>query len=174
LNAQTDCIANLLEEGVNPGEMQLHLSEFKNCGHFDVYGTFVPTKELLNAIQFDENNLSCLRVKDTQEYYYVNKSGKSHVVKFFDNGCDYFSEGIARGKKGKYIFFFDMHLRVKLRIEAFHATPFEDGKSQVCPAGELRKNEGDEHTEVVCKDDWYVIDKTGKRLQIKSTIKLLD
>jgi hypothetical protein len=85
-------------------------------------------------------------------------------VAFFDNGPDYFSEGLARSiaKNGK-VGFIDETLTTVIREEYDFATPYRKGLALACNgcrADDLRN----EHSTVV-GGDWLVLNKFGKVLK---------
>ncbi len=84
-------------------------------------------------------------------------------VAYFDNGPDFFSEGLARSisKNGKVGFINDRLVTV-IREEFDFATPFKNGKSAAC-TGCVSESVG-EHS-VVKDGQWRLIDKRGKLLK---------
>lgn len=85
-------------------------------------------------------------------------------VAFFDNGPDYFSEGLARSisKSGK-VGFLDESLVTVIREEYDFATPYRRGLALACN-GCRTEDLQSEHLSVV-GGDWLVLNKFGKVLK---------
>ncbi|MGE8289916.1 MAG: WG repeat-containing protein, partial [Stenotrophomonas sp.] len=56
-------------------------------------GTLVISAAALAALQFDENGLAALQAG--HQYYYVRRDGRRLPVITYDNGPDYFQEGLT-------------------------------------------------------------------------------
>ncbi len=104
---------------------------------------------------------------------YVLKLSSGIVIRqvvFFDNGPDYFEEGLARfiARNGK-LGFLDEKLKTVLAATYDYATPFSGGISIVCHSIKSdpclhHQNPGDEYA-TVKGGKWSVIDKKGKVLK---------
>lgn len=53
-------------------------------------------RDHLDNLRYDSNGLSCVLFPDGDAFY-ISETGRSHRVYFFDNGCDYFRQGLTRG-----------------------------------------------------------------------------
>jgi len=141
-------------------------SEFSSqgkCGKFIDEDTIVIYPEHLKNIDFDDANFTTLYARDGKDgekcVFYISKSGKAVRTFFFDNGADYFEEGLARTiSKGKFGFIND-NLEVVIKPQFDFAHPFRDGKARVCN-GCIKKQEG-EHS-IMVGGKWGVIDHSGK------------
>ena len=91
---------------------------------------------------------------------YVNAAGVVVPVLRFDNGPDYFVEGLARTVQNGKVGFVDESLRVVIAPAWDFAFPFENGAALVCE-GCTRRRVGDEHEEVV-GGRWGRIDARGR------------
>jgi hypothetical protein len=72
-------------------------------------------------------------VLDKQGWAYINKKGKIIIRPFvFDNGPDYFREGLARYELNGKMGFFDKRGRVVIRPQFEFAYWFQEGLSAIC------------------------------------------
>ena len=94
------------------------------------------------------------------DLYYVNRRGKMASVLPFDNGADYFREGLARTRKNGKIGFFNSELDVIIAPTWDFAFPFESGVAVVCE-GCVPRRLFDEHVALE-GGKWGYIDKRGK------------
>ncbi len=92
--------------------------------------------------------------------HYLNTAGVAVPVLPFDNGADYFSEGLARTPQGGKLGFIDESLRVVIPPSWDFAFPFENGTAVVCEGCALQPV-GDGHEEVV-GGSWGIIDTRGE------------
>jgi hypothetical protein len=118
-----------------------------------------------DVLRLSPAQLRALRFKDglaevlvDGRAYYVSRSGKSARVHLFENGADYFSEGLARTiSRGKYGFI-DRRLTVVIEPAYDFAFPFKGNRAVVCvecapvTEGEYRAIRGGR---------WGMIDRTG-------------
>jgi hypothetical protein len=80
----------------------------------------------------------------------------------FDNGPDYFVEGLTRVKRNGKMGFANQYGQVVIPCQYDFAKPFENGRAEVTfeaetvPDGEYTRVESEE---------WFFIDKMGKRLE---------
>ncbi|MDO8805882.1 MAG: WG repeat-containing protein [Elusimicrobiota bacterium] len=79
----------------------------------------------------------------------------------FDNGPDYFSEGLARFTADGRVGFYDSKCRVVVPAIYDFALPFEDGASEVCMG--CKAVSAGEH-KAVSGGKWWAIDANGKTL----------
>jgi hypothetical protein len=91
--------------------------------------------------------------------YFVNRSGKTAPAFPFDNGPDYFVEGLARTVKDGKVGFVDADLNVVIAPVWDFASPFEHGVAAVC-TGCVQVAEGEHHRYRGGK--WGSIDRRGK------------
>jgi len=119
------------------------LTPFKNCGKIDANGVFVLKKEHLDNISFNKDNLSCVYTPGPRVFY-VRPDGKTFEAHYFDNGCDYFNEGLARGIANGKMVFFNRKLEIKIDTPYDTIFPFADGYAVVC--NDCNKVKIGEHT----------------------------
>ena len=91
--------------------------------------------------------------------HYLNAAGVAVPVLPFDNGADYFVEGLARTVQDGKIGFIDEDLRVVIPPRWTFAFPFEKGAAVVCDGCTFHPV-GDGHREVV-GGRWGIIDTEG-------------
>lgn len=94
--------------------------------------------------------------------HYLNASGVAVPVLPFDNGADYFVEGLARTLQGGKVGFINEKLSVVIPPQWDFAFPFENGTAVVCDSCTFRPV-GDGHREVV-GGRWGLIDARGQTL----------
>ena len=113
-------------------ETKLYSFEEDNkWGYKDASGQIVIKPQFKMANEFLPEGIGA--VVDGQGWAYINKRGIVVVRPFlFDNGPDYFREGLARFQfKGK-MGFFDRRGKVVIRPNVDFAYPFQEGLSAVC------------------------------------------
>ena len=146
-----------------------HSSEFSTqgvCGKFIDEDTIDIDPKHLKNMDFGEGNSTVLYANASSEgkrnVFYVSKSGKVVHTYFFDNGADYFHDGLARViKKGK-IGFINTKLEVVIEPKYDYARFFENGKAKVCNG--CREKKDREHSMMV-GGKWGLIDTTGKLIE---------
>ncbi|WP_255991069.1 WG repeat-containing protein [Chitinolyticbacter albus] len=84
----------------------------------------------LQRMVFDQDDLATLRVAG--QHYYVRRDGKTLAVITFDNGADYYSEGLVRGQHDGKIGFYDRRFNPVIPPRYDWAWPFEDGVAKAC------------------------------------------
>ncbi len=114
-----------------------------DCGEIEG-GTITLTDAIFEDIQFDQQSLTCV-IFPNQELFYINRNRKSQRVLFFDNGCDYFKQGFARGLENQRLVFIDQELNIKLRPKFEYLVPFDYGHAVVCN-GPFTEEQHGEHT----------------------------
>jgi hypothetical protein len=107
------------------------LTYFKDCAYEDENGGIVIRDNHIKNILFDNDNLASIYFNDT-DIVYVNTSGKTAKVLYFDNGADYFQEGLARTIKDGKIGFINKNLDVVILPNFDFAFPFSNGVATVC------------------------------------------
>lgn len=70
--------------------------------------------------------------------YFVNGSGRTAPAFLFDNGADYFVEGLARTSKSGKVGFVDASLNEVVPPVWDFARPFKGGRSLVCQGCTVR------------------------------------
>jgi hypothetical protein len=134
---------------------QPELSAQGTCGEFAGQDEFRMYPEYLSKVFF-KNGLAEILVDD--KAFYIAESDKGVRVYLFDNGADYFSEGVARAISGGKVGYVDIHLTMVIKPEFDFAFPLANGRAIVC-MGCDPVAEAEHHTVIGGK--WGVIDKSG-------------
>jgi hypothetical protein len=115
---------------------------------------------VLKGIAFDKNGLAGGTI-ERDGCFWVNRKGIVRRTHCFDNGPDYFVEGVARyiGDDEKFGFM-DEKLQISIPAQFTFAFPFKNGRASVCN-GCIKQNVG-EHSSY-SGGEWFVIDKRGRR-----------
>lgn len=116
--------------------------------------------KVIPQLSFNIDGLSFIR--STNGFFYVNRHGIMRSTLTFDNGPDYFSEGLARTHIDGKIGYFDKSLKIKIQAHYDFGFPFTEGQAIVCN-GCVERTEG-EHTMRV-GGLWGSINKKGKVVQ---------
>jgi len=119
-------------------------------------GDALITKMVASKASYNENGLSFLVSKEGM--FYFNRSGMARRALTYDNGPDYFSEGLARTINDKKIGYFNEKLKIKIKPEYDFGFPFKNGKAIVCN-GCVRQKIA-EHSTIV-DGKWGIIDAIG-------------
>jgi hypothetical protein len=83
---------------------------------------------------------------------------------FFDNGPDYFHEGLVRAERNGKMGFADKYGQIVIPCEYDFVGWFEDGKAKVTYDAREIKDKYDDHTRIE-SDEWFYIDKNGNRIK---------
>ena len=115
------------------------------------------SKDILENSHYSENKLSYL-MSDIGVFYFT-KNAKTRRVLGFDNGADYFKDGLARTvSKNKKIGYFDTNLDIIIKPKYDFAFPFENKKAIVCNG--CKKHREGEHSTMI-GGIWGAIDTNG-------------
>ena len=113
--------------------------------------------KVITMAKYDRDGLAYLY--SSAGIFCFNKRGLAIRVLSFDNGPDYFEEGLARTQQNGKIGFFNKKLSILIKPQYDFAFPFNKGVSIVCN-GCIKKKTG-EHTEIV-GGEWGAINKRGE------------
>ena len=111
---------------------------------------------ILKQARFDENHLSFFF--DKQRVFYFDKRGFYRETVAFDNGPDYFEEGLARTIENNKIGYMNKKLQVVIPAQFDFGFPFNKDAASVCfgcktiPKGE--------HS-FVAGGSWFAVNKSG-------------
>ena len=110
------------------------------------------------AMDFSEKGIAA--VADSSGWAYINTRGNILVRPYiYDNGPDYFSEGLARFIEKRKIGFIDEYGKIIIKAQWDFAYPFKNGKAAVCNGCNILTD--NEHKKI-SGGEWGYIDKTGK------------
>lgn len=111
---------------------------------------------VLSKSYYDEQGLSY--VISRVGVFYVNRHGLARRTLRYDNGPDYFSNGLARTEHNNKIGYFDKNLTLVIKPQYDFGFPFKEGRAVVCIG--CKKQKTGEHS-VVVDGKWGVIDVKG-------------
>jgi hypothetical protein len=137
--------------------------EVPNCVFTRPDRTRFVSAQYLRSLSFDSGGLATVRVDDG--WMYVDRYGKALItgVPTFDNGPDYFNDGLVRFvKDGKYGFA-NRTGRVVIQPIYDGAMPFEKGKAKVCKGCFIR-TAGD--YQFFSGGQWFLLDTRGGSTRI--------
>lgn len=127
-------------------------------GYQNLEGTVVIPARYLMALEFTPGGIAAVATK--KGWAYIDTAGKAVIEPFvYDNGPDYFQEGLARFVvKGKFGFFNTQGGKV-IPPQFDFAEPFAEGRAAVCKG--CKKEMQGEHA-VWGGGRWGYIDTSGK------------
>ncbi|MEA2237291.1 MAG: hypothetical protein QOC81_2015 [Thermoanaerobaculia bacterium] len=142
-------------------EFSLH----RRCATVQPDGSILILPEHLRALDFHSDGLATLALKPGG-WFYVRPNGKSLEVLTYDNGPDYFVEGVVRGRRNGKIAFFDRSFRMVLPPKYAFAWPFENGLAAVCSGckEEPPSASDPEHHAALAGGLWGYIDHRGNEV----------
>jgi hypothetical protein len=123
-------------------------------------GDALISKKVADTAYYDENDLGHLYT--SVGVFYFTKSGLVRRALYFDNGPDYFVNGLARTEWNGKIGFFNKELSIVIEPEYDFAFPFEKGISIVCMGCTMKKT--GEYTKMV-GGKWGAINLNGEIVQ---------
>jgi len=140
-------------------DIQLYLFEDDGLyGYMDQHNHIVIDAQYLAAMEFTENGIAA--VADSAGWAYIDVLGNILIRPYiYDNGPDYFSEGLARFVENGKFGFFDKFGVPVIDAQWDFAYPFHNGKAAVCNGCKIILD--NEHSGIT-GGKWGYIDKTGK------------
>lgn len=142
----------------SPNNPHPELSPQGKCGQLiNRRDTLQLDKNHFNNLYFAPNGLASIWYDGA--IFYVSKKGKVARTHFYDNGADYFVEGVARTISNNKFGYIDEQLNIVIKPEYDFAFPFKNGTAVVCN-GCQPESDG-EHT-IVVGGKWGVINRDGK------------
>lgn len=96
-------------------------------------------------------------------WYYVKPNGDLLQVVTFDNGADYFSDGLTRSLMSGKIAYFDTNLHQVIAPKYDWGWPFESGRALVCLGCAVGRSSEDGHGSVD-GGRWGFIGKSGREI----------
>jgi len=97
----------------------------------------------LSSMSFDSSGLAEVGIE--HQWFYVKRDGTSLPVVDYDNGADYFSEGLVRSVRNNRIAYFDSSFKQVIAPKYDWGWPFENGRALVCNGCQLGGQPTDEH-----------------------------
>lgn len=129
--------------------------------HQTAPGTLAISSQALTQLHFDHNGLAALQAGN--QYYYVRRDGRHLPVITYDNGPDYFEEGLTRSRVNGRIGYYDMQLQPAFQARFSWGWPFVNGSANVCENCRPGKPDAGGHSAMV-GGEHFRIDRQGKRL----------
>lgn len=111
-----------------------------------------------NVLEFRENGSNVRRIAIDR-----NQNTLYDIV-LFDNGPDYFHEGLVRAKRNGKMGFANKYGQIVIPCEYDFVWWFQDGKAKVTYDAREIRDKYDEHTRIK-SDEWFYIDKNGEILK---------
>jgi hypothetical protein len=136
-----------------------HVRTLARCALVDARGQAVLTREAREVVRRRGGNSPVAVSIEGLGLAYVNRAGRVAPVVLFDNGPDYFEEGLARTIREHKIGFVDRHLVEQITPRWDFAFPFHEGVAAVCQGCTAQKN--GEHS-VMSGGRWGYIDHQGR------------
>jgi hypothetical protein len=125
----------------------------------DETGKVIIKPRFIFAKEFSPEGIAA--VADEEGWYYIDRTGKKLITPLiFDNGPDYFEEGLARFTERKKIGFFDKHGRIIIEAKFDFAWPFHERLAVVCMDCKKLPSDG-EHSKMI-GGRWGYINKKGE------------
>ena len=113
------------------------------------------------ALDASYNDMGLAHLYSSEGLFYFQMNGKIMRTMMYDNGPDFFSEGLVRTVRDDKYGFMDKHLNIKIERQYDFASPFSNGKAKVCVG--CKKISDGEHS-------WYeggvsyFINKLGQKI----------
>jgi hypothetical protein len=123
---------------------------------------FVIRKRHLVRMLLDENGLSGMLIGS--QFFYVKPDGRMLPVVAYDNGPDYFAEGLTRAQINGKIGYYDRHFRQVIPPRYDWGSPFENGRAEVCNGCTVQPSDREGHS-VMTGGRWGSIDKRGREIE---------
>lgn len=122
--------------------------------------SFEVDRFVFGIIQFDKDGLAGGSIGESG-CYWLNNKGVLRKTHCFDNGADYFQDGLVRYINSDGLFgYMDKKLKIRISAKYTFAFPFEHGYARVCN-GCRAENVDSEH-KVQLGGHWMIINKRGK------------
>jgi hypothetical protein len=120
------------KENTDPSELILQsFEENDKFGYKDTAGNVVIPARFDFAYEFDTNAIA--GVHDSTGWIMINKKGETVIIPFeFDNGPDYYEEGLARFVENGKMGFFNGKGEKVIPAKFDFAMPFLNGRAVVC------------------------------------------
>ncbi|MCD9086532.1 WG repeat-containing protein [Stenotrophomonas sp. SY1] len=115
----------------------------------------------LARLDYDGNGLAALMAGG--QHYYVRRDGTHLAVISYDNGPDYFADGLTRARIDGRIGYFNVLLQPAFPERFSWGFPFQDGIAEVCNGCHEGEPDAGGHTAIV-GGTRFRIDQYGKHL----------
>lgn len=133
---------------------------FQDCASYK-NGVLNIAKAHLASLNFNKDNMADFYTAG--KYFYVKPDGQFLAVLFYDNGPDYYKEGLVRALHNGKIAYYNMDFKLVLAPAYDRAWPFREGRALVCKGCALVESADSEHRSVE-GGVWGYINKAGKEV----------
>lgn len=130
--------------------------ELAHCASAEADGSLLMAPTMIDAVRRRDHAPVAVVVGGT--LYYANPDGRSAPTLWYDNGADYFSEGLARTVRQGKVGFVDRDLVEQIAPSWDFAFPFDGGAALVCRG--CRPHQVGEHRDMR-GGVWGYIDRNG-------------
>jgi len=117
--------------------------------------------EEMRRLAFDRWGLAGLAIEG--QWYYLRRDGRSLPVVTFDNGPDYFEEGLTRSQQPGGMAWYDRNFRQVIAPRYDWGSPVNKGRAEVCRACVRSAPDADGHWSML-GGEWGVIDRRGREV----------
>ncbi len=124
-------------------------------------GTLAVSETALAQLEYDADGLAA--VIAGKQHYYLRSDGRQLAVITYDNGPDYFEEGLTRAMIDGQISYYDHQLQPAFAARFDWGWPFKDGVAEVCQGCAPGKPDPGGHTAIE-GGKHYRINRQGKLL----------
>ncbi len=142
-----------------PGKSEF--TNFDSCAIRNQDGSIEIEKSIFKKIEFDNSGLAGGSIEN-DGCFWLNKKGLLRKTFCYDNGADYFQEGLARyvGPDGLFGYI-NKKLKIVIPAKYSFGYPFSKGKARVCQGCKEEKATDSEHT-TVTGGQWMILNKKGE------------
>jgi len=142
----------------NPTHETQELQPRGECATLQTDGALTINADHLSELAYS-SGLASVLLPDC--WYYVTPDGRTAPVLTYDNGADYFSEGLARTRRSGKVGFVDRSLSVVILSSKKYEFAFEGGFAVVCQGCRSHSSADSEHSEMR-GGSWGYIDPVGR------------
>ena len=124
-------------------------------------GTFHITTEVVAKLSYD-HGLASIAIHG-RGWFYRRRDGRMVEMLTFDNGPDFFAEGLARAKIDGRLVYVDRRLRIRIPTRYSFAEPFRHGRAAMCIGCiSVPVDRGEHHA--MRGGLWGIIDRRGREI----------
>jgi len=124
-------------------------------------GRLIVAETALAQLEYDADGLTAIIAG--KQHYYLRRDGRNLPVITYDNGPDYFEEGLTRALVDGRIGYYDRQLQPAFAARFDWGWPFKDGIAEVCQGCAPGKPDPGGHTAIE-GGKHYRIDRQGNIL----------
>ena len=136
------------------------LNLYENCAEY-TNGKLTISPDHIQKIDFRSSGLAAFWTEN--QCFYIKKDGSFLPVISYDNGADYFSEGLTRSLVKDKIAYYNPKFEMVIESKYDWGWPFSEGRALVC-IGCSAKKPDEFGNKPVTGGVWGYINKKGKEL----------